>query len=149
MIHASGNPLNDRDLFPEPLYNLVYLEIAACRLSVLPANMSQMVPNLRVLNVNYNFLSDVVKPLVGLSRLRKLTVVGSRLKASKPLVRMLQKMPEAELLDFRYVQIFIVLFLRRSDVIGWNMSRGGASELAVTGRPALDGALVRRRRLFA
>lgn len=98
---TTGNPLNDRDLFPEPLYNLVYLEMAACRLSVLPANMAQMVPNLRVLNVNYNFLSDVVKPLTGLTRLRKLTVVGSRMKASKPLVRMLQKMPEVELLDFR------------------------------------------------
>ncbi|KAG8907834.1 hypothetical protein FRB99_002007 [Tulasnella sp. 403] len=100
-LYLSGNPLNEQELFAEPLFGLVYLELAACRLSALPANMSQMVPNVRVLNLNYNFLIDVAKPLGGMTRLRKLSVVGSRLKATKPVVRMLQRMPEMELLDFR------------------------------------------------
>lgn len=98
---ASGNPLNDSNLFNEACYNLVYLELAACRLTVLPANMAQMTPNLRALNLNYNFLSDIAKPLTGLTRLRKLTVVGSRLKGSKPVLKMLHKMPEMELVDMR------------------------------------------------
>ncbi|KAG9051667.1 hypothetical protein FS837_000055 [Tulasnella sp. UAMH 9824] len=100
-LYISGNPLNDRELFPEPMYNLVYLEMAACRLSVLPENMSKMVPNLRVINLNYNFLGDIAKPMAGLSRLRKISVVGSRLKGSKSIVRMLQKMPEMEQVDLR------------------------------------------------
>ncbi|KIO23898.1 hypothetical protein M407DRAFT_9217 [Tulasnella calospora MUT 4182] len=100
-LYISGNPLNDRELFPEPMYNLVYLEMAACRLSVLPENMGKMVPNLRVINLNYNFLGDIAKPMAGLSRLRKISAVGSRLKGSKAIVRMLQKMPEMEQVDLR------------------------------------------------
>ncbi|KAG8930263.1 hypothetical protein FRC01_003004 [Tulasnella sp. 417] len=100
-LYISGNPLNDRELFPEPMYNLVYLEMAACRLSVLPENMGKMAPNLRVINLNYNFLGDIAKPMAGLSRLRKISVVGSRLKGSKSIVRMLQKMPEMEQVDLR------------------------------------------------
>lgn len=87
------------------MYNLVYLEMAACRLSVLPENMSKMAPNLRVINLNYNFLGDIAKPMAGLSRLRKISVVGSRLKGSKSIVRMLQKMPEMEQVDLRWVMM--------------------------------------------
>lgn len=83
------------------MYNLVYLEMAACRLSVLPENMGKMVPNLRVVNLNYNFLGDIAKPFSGLSRLRKISAVGSRLKGSKSIVRMLQKMPDMEQVDLR------------------------------------------------
>lgn len=87
------------------MYNLVYLEMAACRLSVLPENTSKMVPNLRVINLNYNFLGDIAKPMAGLSRLRKISVVGSRLKGSKSIVRLLQKMPEMEQVDLRWVMM--------------------------------------------
>jgi Leucine-rich repeat (LRR) protein len=60
-------------------YNLVYLELANCRLATLPPGLSALVPNLRALNLNYNFLEDV-RGLEGLNRLRKLSVVGTRLK---------------------------------------------------------------------
>ena len=105
-----GNALDKQDLFNEPLYNLIYLEVAACRLSALPPTFSQMLPNLRALNLNYNFLADVAKPLVGLTRLRKLTIVGSRLKASKSVVRMLQRMPEMEQFDARYAIRFFLCY---------------------------------------
>ncbi|CAE6460933.1 unnamed protein product [Rhizoctonia solani] len=98
-LYLSGNPL-DPGFFEVPCYNLVYLELAACRLSTLPSDLCRLVPNLRVLNLNYNFLSDA-RPLGGLMRLRKLTVIGSRLKATKPLLRSLQSMKELEMLDFR------------------------------------------------
>ncbi|KAF9463003.1 hypothetical protein BDZ94DRAFT_1259849 [Collybia nuda] len=98
-LYLSGNPLNDGFL-KESCYNLLYLELAACRLTALPEDLSKLVPNLRVLNLNYNFLEDA-RPLEGLTRLRKLTIIGSRLKGTKPLIRLLQRMPDVEMLDFR------------------------------------------------
>ncbi|CAE7229762.1 unnamed protein product [Rhizoctonia solani] len=98
-LYLSGNPL-DPGFLEVPCYNLVYLELAACRLSTLPPDLCRLVPNLRALNLNYNFLTDA-RPLSGLMRLRKLTVIGSRLKATKPLLRSLQTMKELEMLDFR------------------------------------------------
>jgi hypothetical protein len=102
--HA-GNPLK-AGFFTEPCYNLVYLELAACRLTRLPEELSKLVPNLRVLNLNYNFLEDA-RPLEGLTRLRKLTIIGSRLKGTKALIRLLQRMVDIEMLDFRYVHVHI------------------------------------------
>ncbi|KAG9092056.1 hypothetical protein FRC06_000267 [Ceratobasidium sp. 370] len=98
-MYLSGNPL-ENGFLEVPCYNLIYLELAACRLSALPTDLSRLIPNIRVLNLNYNFLSDV-RPLDGLVRLRKLTIIGSRLKATKPLLRSLQSMKEIEMLDFR------------------------------------------------
>ena len=74
--------------------------MAACRLTDLPADLGRLIPNVRVLNLNYNFLTDA-RALDGLGRLRKLTVVGSRLEGSKSLVRVVRGMPELEMVDFR------------------------------------------------
>ncbi|WVF70606.1 hypothetical protein IAT40_005398 [Kwoniella sp. CBS 6097] len=79
-LYLSGNALSN-DFFPsKPLYALVYLEAAACRLSSWPAGVgfATTMPNLKVLNVNYNHLPDLdgIKELKGL---RKLTLVGGRL----------------------------------------------------------------------
>ncbi|TFK48629.1 L domain-like protein [Heliocybe sulcata] len=98
-LYLSGNPLK-AGFLDEPCYNLTYLELAGCRLASLPTNMAKLVPNLRILNLNYNFLEDV-RPLHGLARLRKLTVIGSRLKGAKDVIRVLRGMPEAEIVDFR------------------------------------------------
>lgn len=81
---------------------MVYLELAACRLSSLPAEFARLVPNVRVLNLNYNFLEET-RALEGLTRLRKLTMIGSRIKGTKLLVRVLREMRDIEMLDFRYV----------------------------------------------
>ncbi|KAI0718262.1 hypothetical protein C8T65DRAFT_639519 [Cerioporus squamosus] len=98
-LYLSGNPLKPGFL-SEPCYNLVYLELAACRLITLPADFSRMVPNVRVLNLNYNFLEDP-RPLEGLTRLRKLTIIGSRIKGAKQLIRMVRGMKDIEMIDFR------------------------------------------------
>ncbi|KAG1777184.1 hypothetical protein EV702DRAFT_1179567 [Suillus placidus] len=98
-LYLSGNKLKS-DFIEEPCYNLLYLEVAACRLTSLPQDLARLTPNLRVLNLNYNFLNDAL-PLEGLTRLRKLTMIGSRLKGTKPLIRILQRMPDVEMLDFR------------------------------------------------
>ena len=95
-----GNPLK-AGFISEPCYNLVYLELAACRLTALPADLARLAPNLRNLNLNYNFLEDV-RPLAGLTRMRRLTLVGSRVAAAKALVRVLRGMLDVEMLDFRY-----------------------------------------------
>jgi protein NUD1 len=80
------------------------MELAACRLSSLPTHLANLAPNLRALNLNYNFLVDgTVKSLEGLGRLAKLTIVGSRFGETKPLIRIVRGMPEMELVDFRYV----------------------------------------------
>ena len=85
----------------EACYNLVYFELAACRLTNLPSNFSSLVPNVRVLNLNYNFLEEV-GPLEGLERMKKLSIIGSRVKGTKGLIRMVQRMGEIEMVDFRY-----------------------------------------------
>ncbi|KAI0754656.1 hypothetical protein C8Q80DRAFT_1216571 [Daedaleopsis nitida] len=98
-LYLSGNPLKPGFL-SEPCYNLVYLELAACRLITLPPDFARMVPNVRVLNLNYNHLEDP-RPLEGLTRLRKLTIIHSRIKGAKQLVRMLRGMRDIEMIDFR------------------------------------------------
>lgn len=97
-----GNALGAQTFFTESCYNLVYLELAACRLTAMPEGLASLIPNVRVLNLNYNFLEDA-RPLEGLTRLQKLTMIGSRLKGTKALIRLLQRMPEVEMLDFRYI----------------------------------------------
>ncbi|KZT20011.1 hypothetical protein NEOLEDRAFT_1172770 [Neolentinus lepideus HHB14362 ss-1] len=98
-LYLSGNALK-AGFLDEACYNLTYLELAGCRLATLPGNMAKLVPNLRVLNLNYNFLEDV-RPLQGLTRLKKLTVIGSRLKGTKEVLRVVRGMGEAEVVDFR------------------------------------------------
>jgi len=96
---------------------LIYLEIAAVRLSKLPSNFSALVPNLRVLNLNYNFLDDV-KPLEGMRRLNKLTIIGSRLKGTKGIIKVLKGCTDIEMVDFRYVSFrwLIVICISRSSL---------------------------------
>ncbi|KAJ3568381.1 hypothetical protein NP233_g5760 [Leucocoprinus birnbaumii] len=98
-VPHTGNPLQP-SFISEPCYNMIYLEVAACRLTALPEDMGKLTPNLRVLNLNYNFLEDA-RPLEGLTRLEKLTIIGSRLKKTKPLIRLAQRMPDIVMLDFR------------------------------------------------
>ncbi|KAI0689252.1 hypothetical protein BC835DRAFT_1308449 [Cytidiella melzeri] len=99
VLYPAGNPMKD-GFMSEPCYNLIYLELAACRVTSLPSDLSRLTPNLRVLNLNYNFLEDV-RPLQGLTRLRKLTIIGSRVKGTREFVRILRGMLDVEMLDFR------------------------------------------------
>ncbi|KAJ7926652.1 hypothetical protein B0H13DRAFT_2561704 [Mycena leptocephala] len=98
-LYLSGNAL-PADFLVSAHYNLVYLELANCRLLVLPPALTSLIPNLRALNLNYNFLEDI-KGLAGISRLRKLSVVGARLKDAKEIIRVVGGLVEMDTLDFR------------------------------------------------
>ncbi|KAG6900391.1 hypothetical protein C0993_011379 [Termitomyces sp. T159_Od127] len=124
-LYLSGNPLQDGFL-NEACYNLQYLEAAGCRLTAVPADMGRLVPNLRVLNLNYNFISDV-RGLEGLGRLRKLSLVGSRVGSTRALVRLAGALGDAEELDFRM----------NPCTLGWYLP------VVVGGGPGSDGAFRR------
>ena len=93
------------DFFPTtPLYSLVYLEAAACKLSAWPESFAHKMPNLKILNINYNFF-DTLDGLRGLSGLRKLTAVGARLggSGSTGVVKGLKGLVGLEEVDLRSV----------------------------------------------
>ncbi|KAM0751427.1 hypothetical protein T439DRAFT_380394 [Meredithblackwellia eburnea MCA 4105] len=98
-LYLSGNPLPPS--FPSAkFFNLTYLELAMCGLLHLPLDIASLIPNVRVLNLNFNFLDDL-KPLTGLARLKQLSVVGARLGKCRPVVEVLGSMGEIESVDFR------------------------------------------------
>lgn len=79
---------------------LRYLEAAACRFSALP-NLAGM-PQLEVLNANYNFI-ETLDGLAGAGGLRKVMLVGNRLcGVGEELVRPLEGL-RVEELDLRCV----------------------------------------------
>jgi hypothetical protein len=96
---ALGNSLGDWCL-DEPCYNLVYLELAHCELTRLAGDLGRVVPNLRVLNLNYNFIGDL-EPVASLGRLRKLSLIGSRVRGTKAIIRAVGRLGELEMVDFR------------------------------------------------
>ncbi|GMK58491.1 hypothetical protein CspeluHIS016_0505230 [Cutaneotrichosporon spelunceum] len=98
-LYVSGNSLPPNFL-STPVYSLVYLEAIACQLSDWPANLVDHAPNLRVLNVNYNFI-ETLDGLAGLMRLTKLMAVGCRLGARGNAVRGLLGLEGLEELDLR------------------------------------------------
>ncbi|KAK0612864.1 hypothetical protein B0T17DRAFT_563973 [Bombardia bombarda] len=68
--------------------NLQLLEVANCGLRELPEDLGLMMPNLRVLNVNMNALTDLT-PLRGVPRLKRLLASGNRLADAAALVETL------------------------------------------------------------
>lgn len=96
----TGNALDIKQIFDEPCYSLQYLELASCGLTALQPNLAPMIPNVRVVNLNYNFLTDSA-PLEKLLRLRKLSLIASRLPSAKSLIRAIPRMLDLELLDIR------------------------------------------------
>ncbi|GAA5886699.1 hypothetical protein JCM6882_005862 [Rhodosporidiobolus microsporus] len=98
-LYLSGNPL-PRSFPSEKFFNLVYLELAMCQLTSLPDNLASVIPNVRVLTLDYNFLDDLA-PLAGLSRLTKLSAVGARLSKARPVAKVLSSLAELETVDLR------------------------------------------------
>ncbi|KAK4156394.1 hypothetical protein C8A00DRAFT_30788, partial [Chaetomidium leptoderma] len=76
-LYLSGNLLPSFEPAID-LLNLQLLELANCGLSALPQDVGLMLPNLRVLNLNLNAISDLA-PLRCVPRLKRLFVVGNRL----------------------------------------------------------------------
>ncbi|EIN12330.1 L domain-like protein [Punctularia strigosozonata HHB-11173 SS5] len=147
-LYLSGNRM-DAGFLTEPCYNLIYLELAACRLTSLVGDMARLVPNLRVLNLNYNFLDDEgIAPLRGLSRLKKLTVIGSRLKGTKALVRCVRGMPEVEMLDFRMNPCTLGWYLPLIDGPAGTRGGGGRGTTHTTGAAVAASAEEGREKLW-
>lgn len=89
--------------FPtEAFLNLTLLELSSCQLEALPADFANLVPNIRVLTLDYNFQESLV-PLTGLKRLHRLSAVGCRLDKVKDILSAVESLPELEMLDLRCV----------------------------------------------
>lgn len=100
-LYLSGNPVPAS--FPsEKFFNLTYLELAMCQLESLPTNIAHLIPNVRVLNLNFNPIHDLT-PLVGLTRLKRLSILGARLTSCRAIVNVISSMLELECVDLRCV----------------------------------------------
>ncbi|KAJ9116425.1 hypothetical protein QFC22_004867 [Naganishia vaughanmartiniae] len=101
-LYISGNRLSKQFFPTRPLYSLVYLEAAACSLSEWPEGFGQRVPNLRILNMNYNFIENL-SGIEGLQGLRKLMMIGCRLgeERSSSVLRSVRQIGTLEEIDLR------------------------------------------------
>ncbi|KXJ86650.1 hypothetical protein Micbo1qcDRAFT_236737 [Microdochium bolleyi] len=98
-LFLSGNLLGDFDPSVDFL-NLQYLELANCGLQSLPENLGQLMPNVRVLNLNFNALNDL-SPLRFIPRLKKLSAAGNRLAEAGQVANALAEFPHLSKLDLR------------------------------------------------
>lgn len=80
--------------------NLAHLELASSGLQSLPERFGQLAPNIRVLNLNFNALTDV-KPLLNIKKLRELYLVGNRLSRLRKTVTVISKLETLSTLDLR------------------------------------------------
>ncbi|KAI1780645.1 hypothetical protein F4818DRAFT_396354 [Hypoxylon cercidicola] len=98
-LFLSGNLLASFDPSVDFL-NLQLLELANCGLQSLPADLGQLMPNLRVLNLNMNAIDDVAA-LRYIPRLKKLLVAGNRLADAAQVADVLSGFPHLSRLDAR------------------------------------------------
>ncbi|GAC76659.1 protein phosphatase 1, regulatory subunit, and related proteins [Moesziomyces antarcticus T-34] len=85
---------------PLRFLNLVYLELSACQLTHLPEDLAEMAPNLRSLNLDHNLISTLPS-LAGMGRLKRLSLVGCRVRRSKALIAAVRGLGELQVLDCR------------------------------------------------
>ncbi|KAI0534512.1 hypothetical protein GGR58DRAFT_482476 [Xylaria digitata] len=98
-LFLSGNRLSGFNPQADFL-NLQYLELANCGLQSLVPNFGQLMPNLRMLNINFNSIDDLW-PLRDIPRLKKLLAAGNRLSEAGNIARALAELPHLSRLDFR------------------------------------------------
>lgn len=78
-IFLSSNRLSSRTLTPAvPMLALQLLDIASCGVRMLPDHFGRTFPNLRVLNLNFNSISDL-RSLANMKGLNRLSVAGNRI----------------------------------------------------------------------
>ncbi|CDR99806.1 hypothetical protein [Sporisorium scitamineum] len=95
-------PLGVQPSLVQPLrfLNLVYLELSACQLMQLPEDLAQVAPNLRSLNLDHNLISTLPS-LAGMQRLKRLSLVGCRVKKSKSIITAVRGLSELQVIDCR------------------------------------------------
>nr|CDI52567.1 l domain-like protein [Melanopsichium pennsylvanicum 4] len=101
-IKDARKPLTPAPSLTQPLrfLNLVYLELSACQLTHLPEDLSELAPNLRSLNLDHNLVSTLPS-LGGMQRLKRLSLVGCRVKKSKSIITAVRGLGELQVLDCR------------------------------------------------
>ncbi|KAI1100294.1 hypothetical protein F4804DRAFT_319434 [Jackrogersella minutella] len=98
-LFLSGNLLGSFNPSVDFL-NLQYLELANCGLMSLPRDLGQLMPNLRVLNLNMNAIEDITA-LRYIPRLKKLLAAGNRLADAGQVADVLAGFPHLARLDLR------------------------------------------------
>ncbi|KAJ5159538.1 uncharacterized protein N7482_006542 [Penicillium canariense] len=91
-VFLSSNKLSRSSLSPSaPLLRLQLLDIAACTLNALPSEFASCFPNLKVLNMNFNSVTEL-EPLVGMNCLTRLTIAGNRLARMRRVCQILSRL---------------------------------------------------------
>ena len=99
-LFLSGNKIPSFNIGGSFL-NLHHLELASTGLHTLSPKFGLWMPNLRILNLNHNALKTL-QPLLGLTRLKKLYVVGNRISRLRRTIAVLARLNDSlEELDFR------------------------------------------------
>ncbi|PGG98749.1 hypothetical protein AJ79_08769 [Helicocarpus griseus UAMH5409] len=89
-LYLSSNQLSPTVLSPSSsVPSLQFLDMASCALSTLPPAFGTSFPNLRMLNLNFNALSDVAE-LQGITRLGRVSLVGNRISRLRRLCQVLR-----------------------------------------------------------
>lgn len=98
-LYLSGNLLEN--FSPQvDFLNLQLLELSNCGLKSLPKRLGQMMPNLRVLNLNFNAISDL-RPLRFIPRLKRVLAAGNRLGDTANTINILAEFPQLTTVDLR------------------------------------------------
>lgn len=92
-LYLSRNVLSTFSL-PAPFLDLHNLSLASTGLKTLLLDFGHKLPNLRILNLNYNALRDL-RPLQGILKLQKLFVAGNRISRLRQTAAVLEGLGEA------------------------------------------------------
>lgn len=91
-LYLSSNVLSTFTL-PAPFLDLHKLSLASTGLKTLLPDFGHKIPNLRILNLNYNALRDL-RPLRGILKLQKLFVAGNRISRLRQTAAVLEELGE-------------------------------------------------------
>lgn len=90
-LYLSSNRLSERTLSPStPVLGLQLLDLASCGLQAIPSRFGKLFPNLRVLNLNFNSVSELDN-IAGMSGLSRLTVAENRISRLRTLCHVLSR----------------------------------------------------------
>lgn len=99
-LSSNASPGGKLELPHRPLLSLRYLELASCGISSLATGFGTMIPNCRVLNLNFNALVTCGQ-LQGMLHLNKLLLAGNRLERLRRSCIALSRHPALTKIDIR------------------------------------------------
>ncbi|KAK5083474.1 Protein nud1 [Lithohypha guttulata] len=101
-LYLSANALTEGEIVlpRQPNFTLRCLELASCGVHVLPQRFGDHFPNLRVFNLNFNALSDLL-PLQGAIKLKQLCVAKNRIKKMRRTCLTISRLPALKKVDLR------------------------------------------------